>query len=70
MGCACDTDGSMSLSWEEVSTEECVFVQNWVFGDNLDEDTFNEVDADGSGNLEGCEVSLALEEYLKDEFES
>ena len=30
LGCACDSDESMSLSWEEVSTEECVFVQNWV----------------------------------------
>ena len=30
LGCACDSDESMSLSWEEVSTEECVFVQDWV----------------------------------------
>ena len=30
LGCACDSDESMSLSWEEVSTEKCVFVQDWV----------------------------------------
>ena len=30
LGCACDSDESMSLTWEEVSTDECVFVQNWV----------------------------------------
>merc|ERR1719189_3439354 len=70
LGCACDNDGSMSLSWEEVSSDHCEFVQNWVFGENLDEGTFNEIDADGSGNLEGCEISLALEEYLEDQFET
>ena len=70
LGCACDNDVSMSLSWDEVSTEHCEFVQNLLFGQNLDEDKFNEIDADGSGNLEGCEVSTALEAYIKDKFET
>merc|ERR1719189_3574076 len=26
LGCACDNDGSMSLSWEEVSSDHCEFV--------------------------------------------
>merc|ERR1712212_1473998 len=47
VGCACDNDGSMSLSWEEVSTEECMFVQNWIFGQNMEEDTFNFIDENG-----------------------
>merc|ERR1712223_355614 len=70
LGCACDNDGSMSLSWEEVSTKHCGFVQNLIFGQNLDEDKFNEIDADGSGNLEGCEVSTTLEAYMEDKFET
>jgi len=70
LGCTCDIDESMSLSWEEVSTEHCEFVQNLIFGDNLDEAKFNEIDADGSGNLEGCEVSTALEAFIKDKFET
>merc|ERR1712223_1295848 len=68
--CACDNDGSMSLSWEEVSTEHYEFVQNMIFGENLDEAKFNEIDADGSGNLEGCELSTALEAFIKDKFET
>merc|ERR1719431_1361323 len=59
VGCACDNDESMSLSWEEVSTKECMFVQNWVFGENLDEEAFNEIDANGDGN----EFAQALEDY-------
>ena len=67
LGCACDDNGNMSLSWEEVSTEKCIFVQDWVFGEHLDENAFDMVDADGSGTLEGCEVAQALEEYFEDE---
>ena len=67
LGCACDDNGNMSLSWEEVSTEKCIFVQDWVFGEHLDENAFDMVDADGSGSLEGCEVAQALEEYYEDE---
>merc|ERR1711935_1236335 len=65
LGCACDNDGSMSLSWEEVSTEECMFVQNWVFGENLDEETFNEIDANGDGNMDGDEFAEALEDFFE-----
>jgi len=64
LGCACDSDESMSLTWEEVSTEECVFVQNWVFEEHLDENAFDMVDADGDGFLQGCEVALALEDFF------
>merc|ERR1711935_986997 len=64
LGCACDSDESMSLTWEEVSTDECVFVQNWVFEEHLDENAFDMVDADGDGFLQGCEVALALEEFF------
>merc|ERR1711894_511724 len=64
LGCACDSDESMSLSWEEVSTEECVFVQNWVFEEHLDENAFDMVDANGDGFLQGCEVAVALEDFF------
>merc|ERR1719350_468324 len=64
LGCACDSDESMSLSWEELSTEECVFVQDWVFEEHLDENAFDMVDANGDGFLQGCEVAVALEDFF------
>merc|ERR1712127_64899 len=64
LGCACDSDESMSLSWEEVSTEECVFVQDRVFEEHLDENAFDMVDANGDGFLQGCEVAVALEDFF------
>jgi len=30
LGCACDTDGSMTVSFEEANAEECVHVQHWM----------------------------------------
>ena len=65
MGCSCDSDGSMSLSWEEVSTKECMFVQNMLFGQNLDENIFNEIDTSGDGNVDGEEFADALEEFFE-----
>ena len=64
LGCACDNDGSKSLSWKEVSTEECVIVQNWIFGQNMDEDTFNLIDVNGDGNVDGNELADALEYFF------
>merc|ERR1712051_255960 len=64
LGCACDSDESMSLDWEEVSTEECVFVQGWVFEEHLDENAFDMVDANGDGFLQGCEFAVALEDFF------
>ena len=61
IGCACDNDGNMALSWEEVSSEQCVAVQNWVFGDNIDEEGFNMADADGNGEVDGQEAADAFE---------
>jgi len=67
IGCACDNDGNMALSWEEVSSEQCVAVQNWVFGQNIDEEGFNMVDADGNGEMDGQEAADALEYVIENE---
>ena len=61
IGCACDSDGNMALSWEEVSSEQCVAVQNWVFGQSIDEEGFNMVDSDGNGEVDGQEAADAFE---------
>ena len=65
LGCACDNDGSMSLSWEEVSTKECMFVQNMLFGQNLDENIFNQIDTSGDGNVDGEEFADALKDFFE-----
>ena len=36
-------------------------VQNWVFGDNIDEDGFNMADTDGNGEVDGQEAADAFE---------
>merc|ERR1711860_61806 len=45
IGCACDNDEDYMLSLEEVNEEHCVLLQNWLFGNNLDEEAFEFVDA-------------------------
>ena len=50
------------LSMEEVNEEKCVFVQNWLFGNNLDEEGFSYVDANGDGFISGDEAAMAMEE--------
>ena len=62
LGCSCDNDGSMTLSWDEVSDEICVHVQQWIFeGCSMDEEGFSMVDSDGNGEIDGEEAAAALE---------
>ena len=52
----------MTLSWEEVSDEICVHVQQWIFdGCSMDEEGFSMVDSDGNGEIDGQEAASALE---------
>merc|ERR1712004_537640 len=61
IGCACDNDGDYMLSLEEVNDDNCVVVQNWLFGNNLDEEAFEFVDANNDGFIDGDEAAGAME---------
>ena len=61
IGCACDADGSWTISWDEANSEECVAVQYWIAGQNMDQETFDYVDADQDGQICGDEAADALE---------
>merc|ERR1711860_431700 len=61
IGCACDNDGDYMLSLEEVNDDKCVLVQNWLFGNNLDEEVFEFVDANNDGFIDGDEAAGAME---------
>merc|ERR1711862_8288 len=62
LGCSCDYDGSMSLSWEEISDDMCQAVQAWIFdGHTMCEEGFSMVDFNGNGEIEGEEAAAALE---------
>merc|ERR1712004_911876 len=61
IGCACDNDGDYMLSLEEVNDDKCVLVQNWLFGNNLDEEAFEFVDANNDGFIDGDEAAGAME---------
>merc|ERR1711894_340697 len=61
IGCACDNDGDYMLSLEEVNEEHCVILQNWLFGNNLDEEAFEFVDANNDGLIDGDEAAGAME---------
>merc|ERR1712049_95132 len=61
IGCACDNDGDYMLSLEEVNEEHCVLLQNWLFGNNLDEEAFEFVDANNDGFIDGDEAAGAME---------
>merc|ERR1712062_408365 len=49
------------LSLEEVNDDKCVLVQNWLFGNNLDEEAFEFVDANNDGFIDGDEAAGAME---------
>ena len=55
----------MSLSWEEVSSANCQTVQTYVFGETLTEDSFNAIDTDGNGEIDGEEAAEAIEAQIK-----
>merc|ERR1711993_174785 len=61
IGCACDNDGDYMLSLEEVNDDKCVLVQNCLFGNNLDEEAFEFVDANNDGFIDGDEAAGAME---------
>jgi len=61
IGCACDKDEDYMLSFEEVNEEHCVLLQHWLFGNNLDEESFEFVDANNDGLIDGDEAAAAME---------
>ena len=64
LGCVCDNDGNMALSFEEFNSEVCIDVQNWLFGETLDEKGFETVDQDKNGEIDGFEAADALEYWF------
>lgn len=64
MGCACDNDWSMGISWEEANAGECVMVQTALFGQNVTEEMFNAADANGDGEIDGTEAATVIEEMM------
>lgn len=61
MGCACDNDWSMGISWNETNAEECVMVQTALFGQSMTQDMFNAADANGDGEIDGVEAATVIE---------
>ena len=59
----CDTDGSSTLSLDEVLAEACVDVQIEMVGESLDETMFAHIDANGDGELDQAEMLAAYEAY-------
>merc|ERR1712018_700504 len=64
IGCVCDTDGSWSLSFDEVASGACLEVQNWIFGDSLDQAAFDTIDTNNDGEISGEEAGIAIEAYF------
>ena len=60
----CDADHSWSLTYAEVSSEECAAVQDEYFGGVLSEDDFNTVDADNDGEITVNEVFNAAVDFF------
>merc|ERR1712020_339077 len=65
LGCSCDNNGNQALDFEEFNSEVCIDLQNFLFGDHLDQDTFDAIDADGNGEVDGHEAAAAIEEFHK-----
>ena len=59
----CDTDGSSTLSLDEVLAEACVDVQVEMVGESLNETMFAHIDANGDGELDQAEMLAAYEAY-------
>merc|ERR1712110_291451 len=74
LGCACDTDGSMTVSFDEANAEECVHVQHWMTETNLEElegqdflgPYFDEIDQDGNGEIDHQEATDAFNYIIGD----
>ena len=64
IGCVCDTDGSWSLSFDEVASGACLEVQNWIFGGSLDQAAFDTIDTNNDGEISGDEAGIAIEAYF------
>ena len=60
IGCACDTNMDFMLDEEEVNQEQCVTVQNWLFGWNKFGPWFKASDDNQDGFLDGDEAALSV----------
>merc|ERR1711974_462220 len=56
-------DGSWDLDFEEFNSDVCIDIQHFLFGGHLDQETFDEIDTDGNGAVDGHEAAAAIEEY-------
>ena len=57
----CDTNGSSTLSLDEVLAKACVDVQVKMVGESLNETIFAHIDANGDGELDQAEMLAAYE---------
>lgn len=64
LGCSCDNDWSMGISWEEFNTGACTWVQTQIFGSTMTHDMFDAMDTDQDGEINGHEAATAIEAHL------
>merc|ERR1712066_183928 len=61
LGCACDTDGSFTVSFDEANAETCVAVQEWMTADHDGQDFlgpyFDNIDQNGDGEIDHQEAT-------------
>ena len=71
LGCACDANGSMSLSLDEVVDGQCGDFQNWAFGETvIDESHFALADQNGDGEIDAMEGAAAVQYVIENHFNS
>jgi len=61
LGCACDTDGSLTVSFDEANAETCIGVQEWMTADHDGQDFlgpyFDNIDQNGDGEIDHQEAT-------------
>ena len=65
MGCVCDTDASLSLDMQELSSPDCQDAQMFIFGGTADQNIFDHIDSNQDGEIDGKELATAIEDYDK-----
>lgn len=63
LGCGCDNNGNYALDFEEFNTDVCIDLQDFMFGGHLDQEEFDDIDADNNGEVDGHEAASAIEQY-------
>ena len=64
LGCACDADESWGISFDEFQGDDCSAVQEWMFGQTIDQEGFDYIDANNDGQVDGEEAANAWEQNM------